>query len=208
MDIELLTSLERVRWNVLSQTYGSSHSTLIGLLVDWWITNFMGEAHWVLESGLPYRKREPGEKGEQQKRCDAILIEKDTFKGIVEVEGSRYEETIEKMMDYFLSDYLGCSNLQFGIFLAYGYGCQPQTWEEYMKKFIQWGEKHTQKLQEKRPGKQLIILALEKSCKQKKLGSHALGEYCWTPSQVRGTIIQDGKEITATHHLVWSRQGS
>jgi hypothetical protein len=206
MNTELLTSLERVKWDILSQTYGSSHSTLIGLLVDWWITNSTGESHWVLESGLPYQKREPGEKGEQQERCDAILVAKDTFKGIVEAEGSRYESTIEKMMKYFSSDYLDCQNLQFGIFLAYGYGCQPQTWEEYMKKFIRWGKKNTEKLRENHPGKQLVILALNKSCEQKKLGSHKLGEYCWTPYQVSGTIIQDGEELTPAHHLVWSRQ--
>jgi hypothetical protein len=203
MNTQLLTSLEHVKWDIMSQTYGSSHSTLIGLLVDWWITNSTGESHWVLESGLPYRKRKPGEKGEQQERCDAILVEKDTFKGIVEVEGSRYECTIKKMMKYFSSDYLECSNLQFGIFLAYGYGCQPQTWEKYMKKFIQWGTENTEKLREEHPGKQLIILALDKSCEQKKLGPHALGEYCWTPYRVSGTIIQDGKELTPTHHLVW-----
>lgn len=37
MSTELLTRLESVRWNIISQTYGSSHATLIGLLVDWWM---------------------------------------------------------------------------------------------------------------------------------------------------------------------------
>jgi hypothetical protein len=205
MNTELLTSLEHVKWNIVSQTYGSSHSTLIGLLVDWWITNSIGESHWALESGLPYRKREPGEKGEKQERCDAIFVEQDMFKGIIEIEGSRYEHTIKKMTEYFKSDYLDYSNLQFGIFFAYGYGCQPQIWEKYMDKFIQWGKEHTEKLREEYPGGQLIILALDKSCEQKRLGSHALGEYCQTPSQVRGTIIQDGKALIDEYHLVWSR---
>ena len=143
MNTQLLTSLEHVKWDIISQTYGSSHSTLIGLLVDWWITNSTEGSHWALESGLPYRKRESGEKGEKQERCDAILAEKDTFRGIVEVEGSRYESTIKKMIEYFSSDYLGYSSLQFGIFLAYGYGCRPQTWEKYIKNLFS-GERKTQ----------------------------------------------------------------
>ena len=75
-----------------------------------------------------------------------------------------------------------------------------------MTKFVQWGKENTEKLREKCPGKQLVILALDKSCEQKQLYSQALGEYCWTPHQVRGTIIQDGREISPTHYLIWSRQ--
>lgn len=152
--------------------------------------------HWVLESGLPC---------EGQKRCDAILVEDKVAKGIVEVEGSRYQSTIEKIGKYFESSDAKYPGLQFGIFLAYGYGCRPETWEQRMNKFVEWG-KSTEAFREEGTGKQLVILALDKSCEQKKLDSQKLGEYCRTPHQVRGTIIQDGKELTPDRPLVWSKQ--
>ncbi len=35
----MLECLRNVRWDTVANTYGSSHATLIGLLVDWWISS-------------------------------------------------------------------------------------------------------------------------------------------------------------------------
>jgi len=34
----MLECLRNVRWDTVANTYGSSHATLIGLLVAWWIS--------------------------------------------------------------------------------------------------------------------------------------------------------------------------
>jgi len=86
-----------------------------------------------------------------------------------------------------------------GYFLPMATVANPKQGKNTWKNVFSGGRK-TQKNYERN------ILESNVSCEQKKLCSHALGGYCWTPYQVSGTIIQDGKELTPTHHLVWPRQ--
>ena len=98
---DLLTSLESVRWHIAFRTFGNSHATLIGLLVDWWISSASKDQdRWVLEGAPPYSPWVAGGTGS----CDAVLVEGATSRGLVEVEGTYHETTIKKIEKYFLAN--------------------------------------------------------------------------------------------------------
>ena len=73
MDDELFNSFVWEGWNIAFRTYGNSHNTLIGLVVNWWITHApqmdTGGEHWAIESGIFYQEGQNGE------ACAAILVE-------------------------------------------------------------------------------------------------------------------------------------
>ncbi|MBW1997559.1 MAG: hypothetical protein JRJ29_06285 [Deltaproteobacteria bacterium] len=78
----VLRSLRNVRWNVAGKTYGNNHSTLIGLLVDWWVS-VSPDCHWALEGGPANGYKGKGVRGQ----CDGMLCANDEPVGVVEVEG-------------------------------------------------------------------------------------------------------------------------
>ncbi len=112
----LLEELTKASWSTAFRTYGNDHATLIGLLVDWWISR-EPRGRWALEGGPSFGYRARSVRGGGQ--CDAILGEGELSIGLVEVEGFRYEYTLEKMGRFFEAEYDDLSSLQFGIFLAY-----------------------------------------------------------------------------------------
>jgi hypothetical protein len=114
--------LREVRWRTFAQVYGNSHATLIGLIVDGWLSSQTEpgdnpRARWALEGGHAYGPSpNPGKRGGM---CDALLGEGASVRGIVEVEGSRFIETIEKIGKFFSSPLPHLQGLEFGVFLAY-----------------------------------------------------------------------------------------
>ena len=114
MGRNLLNSLKNVRWKVLARTYGNSHSTLIGLLVDWWIS-MSPEYHSALEGGPTNGYEKKGVRGQ----CDAMLCYKNDPVGVLEVEGSRYGETARKIGRFFDAKKVNYKSLKFGILLLY-----------------------------------------------------------------------------------------
>src|SRR5258708_14182667 len=190
---ELLGSLENVRWHTALRTFGNNHATLVGLLVDWWISS--GEHRWALESGpsFGYRSRDEGGGGQ----CDAILVEGESSRGVVEVEGSRHVYTIDKIGKYFAAEYQDLKSLEFGLFLAYTYTIQGRGNERKIiplpiDELIEAGKIMTSK----RYGKQLVILTLDKVWDPQKSGPRARTEYYWgRPDQILGVLIKDGREI-------------
>jgi hypothetical protein len=67
--VNLLNSLKDTKWDVAAKTYGNNHATLIGLLVDWWIS-LAPAIHRAIESGPSYGHFKKGVGGGM---CDAIF---------------------------------------------------------------------------------------------------------------------------------------
>ena len=110
---EIFESLSRAYWEVAHRTYGSSHATLIGVMVEWWVSLSL-EAHTALE-GPP----SPGQGNANQ--GDAVLCRNEMPVGILEVEGTRPVEKVETICKYLGSKKPGLSSLNFGLLFAYSY---------------------------------------------------------------------------------------
>src|SRR3954468_15401679 len=92
---------ESVRWHVARRAYGNAHATLIGLLVDWWVSRDKNRNR-VLEGGPSFNPPGTGLVGRGQ--CDAILCADSKAVGVLEVEGaSRQEYTARKLGAFFAS---------------------------------------------------------------------------------------------------------
>jgi hypothetical protein len=113
---ELFESLATVRWDIARRTYGNSHSTLIGLIVEWWIAG--DPRHWALECGPAFAPSHDDPKCSRYV-CDALFYCNDNSTGVLEVEGNRQEHTAAKFGDYFR-----CSKIKvdWGILLLYPCG--------------------------------------------------------------------------------------
>jgi len=98
MDDSLFTSLkDGVRWETAFHTFGNNHYSLIGLLVDWWVSRGLGRE--ALEAPPWYAT-----KAEKGRPSDAVLMEKGICTGIVEVEGTNYCGAIDRMIKYIVPE--------------------------------------------------------------------------------------------------------
>lgn len=210
MEDDLLANLEHVRWYIAYCTYGSSHHTLIGLLVNWWISD--NEWHrYILDSAPSYKPSAQGTKkdeltaitpDERKKKqphlyCDVVFVEKERCLGIVEVEGTRFQETIQKMGLYFRSERKEFQNLEFGIFLAYatlpkGLGKNRAIAPLNIQQLIEEGQKVMKGLNKKR----LVILTLDKLWEPSNDGPRSLSRdyFGGRPFQLTGALVEDGKD--------------
>jgi len=185
MEEDFLASLERASWSVALQTFGNSHATLIGLLVEWWVSGASGRI--ALEGGPSFGKRSDGTRGQ----CDALLAEGDAIKGVVEVEGTRYESTFKKMGRFFDSRLEPLTHLTFGIFLGYRTGKQggaihPLGESEIAHYALQLSEVH--------PDKKLAVLLLEKKWDPQSTGPRSLSRYyAPRPDSISGMVIESGR---------------
>ncbi|MCL5961876.1 MAG: hypothetical protein M1358_21605 [Chloroflexi bacterium] len=196
MKDDLLTSLEQVRWQTAFRTYGNDHATLIGLLVDWWITA-APDTRWALEGGPSFGHRPKGLGGGL---CDAILGEGDCSKGVIEVEGTRCDDTIRKIGEFFSPEAAAdLQSLEFGIFLAYAYSPQGKGRERHipdlpLKDFVDLGRKVTKD----NPGRCLAILTLDKTWERIQTGPRAKNEwYMGSPAKIHGVLLLNGEEIAS-----------
>ncbi len=191
----LLGSLQHVRWQTAFRTFGNDHATLIGLLVDWWISGDPAQ-RWALEGGPSFGFRPRTEQGNGQ--CDAAFGEGTQNAGILEVEGTRHAWTIEKIGRFFAAEYPEFATLRFGIFLAYAYGAvgtgpgraiPPFPLDEFVA--------HAKSVTAARPGRQLAVLALDKLREPQPGGSPRFrSEFYWgRPLRVTGALVVDGQEI-------------
>jgi hypothetical protein len=110
---QLLDSLKDVPWWVAARTYGSFHATLIGLMVQWWLT-LDGGNHTVVESG-------PSVGGGDRRACDAVFCLGDDAAGLLEVEGGKIPETLDKIECFFSSPEPDLKTLEFVVFVVYAY---------------------------------------------------------------------------------------
>jgi len=182
-----------VDWWVALNTYGSDHSTLIGLLVKWWICGRTGH-HWAVEGGPSFGPHRRGTAGGGQ--CDAVLCRDEAAVGIVEVEGTRPVYTIEKVGKFFGSDYADLNSLEFAIILIYscmlkGRGdkrcflpCAPREVLEAIRI-----------VSAKYPTKDVVLITLDKTYSRPAPGIRCRTEYYWgTPRRIRGYLFRGGQE--------------
>ena len=200
---KICDSLKDVRWHVAAASYGSNHATLIGLLVDWWIS-LDTERHGALDSGPTHGYHE---KGIGSHRCDALFLTTDNSDmpmkpvGLLEVEGSYGQETADKIGRFFKPGYQDLNSLEFAILLLYE--GMPITNKEDGKKekdFIFPKAKETiEKVKEvsaKNPEKSIIVMILEKAYrKQQKDTIRYRSEYYFGEMEkVEGYLYKNGEE--------------
>jgi len=97
---ELLKFVKSVNWETAARTFGNSHNTLIGLLVDAWIRFApKRKAHYVLEAPPSLEENEK-RKEKARRLSDVILVHDVRPVGIVEVEGLDPFKACKKMARY------------------------------------------------------------------------------------------------------------
>jgi hypothetical protein len=120
----LLNNLAHVSWNTAIRTFGNCHSTLIGLMVNWWI-NRDPQKNWALDGAPTCGNR---------KVCDAIFCEGVNAVGILEVQGvgERQVSTVQKLGSYFVSEFEDLKTLEFAILLLYAYHPKRDGYKVFM----------------------------------------------------------------------------
>jgi len=111
----IFNTLGSVNWSVAANTYGSFHSTIIGLLSQWWVS-LMPKEHRVMESGPTFGH---GTRNNPCGKCDAAFCQGNTAVGILEVEAARVLYTIEKIGSFFSSQLDDLNTLKFAILALY-----------------------------------------------------------------------------------------
>jgi hypothetical protein len=202
MEENLLKSLIDASWEVALKTYGNDHSTLIGLIVSWWVLSKRNR--FALEGGPSFGYRKGG-KG--RGNCDALLLEEDEAKGVVEVENYRlkrkkgaveveysdnYRWAIDKIGEFF--NHL--ESLEFGILLVYPIGPSGRGNNRKVPEPPANLVDYAKKLTSNHPSKTLILLILEKKFERIESGIRRRNDYyqC-TPQKIEGYLIKDGKII-------------
>ena len=189
----ILQSLQKVRWHVAKKTFGSDHATLIGLLVDWWISECQ-ETNWALESGPSNGYSAVGTRGQ----CDALLCQENAPVGVLEVEGSRKEETAKKIGTFFAAENKVFETLQFGILVFYSY--EPSGKGD-MRKFDEAcppeASDVVRKVSRKYPQKPIVVISVEKTFSRISEGIRSTTEYYkGTPSVIAAECFTGGDVIS------------
>jgi len=186
-----LRSLKKVRWDTAVQTYGNNHSTLIGLLVNWWISQ--SAKHRVLEGGPTNGYSRKGVRGQ----CDALLCDGETPVGVLEVEGTRHESTVKKIGTFFNAIRPEFRKLSFGILLFYAYEPVGSGRRKiFPKPFDSDAKKEVKAISKKHPNKPIIVISVEKKYQQKDEGVRS-----WNPyykgqvAKIYGSVFMNGKAI-------------
>jgi hypothetical protein len=193
---DLIKRLSSARWHVAMKTYGNDHSTLIGLIVDWWISE-CPEKNWALEGGPGNGYREAGSRGQ----CDALLCRENRPIGVLEVEGSRKKETAIKLGTFF-SDYAAERNnelksLEFGLLLLYSY----EPWGKGDKRAFDVASpeealEEVRKVSIKYHDKAFIVVSVDKIFSRISEGIRTINDYYkGTPSEITGSCYLGGNLI-------------
>lgn len=186
-----INSLNSVRWETAFNTFGNDHSTLIGLLVDWWVST--SESHWALEGGASTPSNKRGGRG--WVLCDALFCREKIPIGVLEVEGTKHEEKLRNLGLYFSSPYLEFSSIQFGLLLGYrtearGRGNARNVESLPSQDWIHLAKKVTVK----HPDRQIILVGLEKSWRRESNGIRKRnGYYQCHPREVWAASVKNGQ---------------
>lgn len=114
LDIQsLYRSLHAANWGVAARTFGSSHATLIGLLVEWWIRQDP-IVHSALDGAPSHGRENAG-------WCDVMFCRDGIPVGVLEVEGTKPFEKLRTIESYFDRQREEMSGIQFGMLLLYSY---------------------------------------------------------------------------------------
>ncbi len=191
--IDIFNSLETIDWRIVANTYGNNHSTLIGLIVHWWISQ-SPEQHQVLEGAPPHGFIEEGI--QKLGQGDALLCQDRKPVGVVEVEGTRWPYTARKIGHYFDSQVPRYEDINFGVLMMYVTGAKGRGTE---KAFPSAAHPETigivEDITAKRPGKAIIVITLDKRLlhvSERIIDNHY---YSGEPSKIVGDLYVAGKII-------------
>ena len=196
VNVKIFNSLSTVDWDTAIHTYGNDHSTLIGLLVQWWI-KLSPNDNFALD-GCPTcgknDKEEPGVYG------DALLCTGTSASGILEVEGTKTVDTIKKIGRFFGSKKEELKTLDFAILLLYDYWLEGRGIErdyiEHTKIAKESVVKNLSKISAQHTGKTIILITLEKRYERQHRNVRSLSEfYFGTPDFIEGSLYFNGECI-------------
>lgn len=188
---ELLHSLSNVHWYVAAKTYGNNHATLIGLLVEWWIS-LPFDNHCVIEGGPTNGYQQKGVRGQ----CDALFCLGNDPVGILEVEGTRYRKTVEKIGKFFNAKYEELESLKFAINLFYTYEAYGKGKErKFPSAATNEAIEEIKNVTNEHPGKEFILITLDKKYERQTTGIRARNEYYMgSPEHIEAYLFSKGKE--------------
>lgn len=156
----LLEDLATVDWVTAANTYGNNHSTLIGLIVQWWIKKNPASRQ-VLEGAPSVKYKNPVKNENVYGYADAMLCEDKIPLAVIEVEGTSFRKTAAKIGGYFAAPQY--QTLQFGILLLYVTGATGKGIE---KKFQSANNAEAlaevKEVTKSHPGKPLVVITFDK----------------------------------------------
>ena len=198
----LVQSLASVQWAVAVRTYGSSHSTLIGLIAAWWVGLSPSE-HTVFDGAPSHGSGNAG-------WCDLMLCERDAPVGVVEVEGTKPFEKLRTLGSYFASGKPGLDGIQFGLLAVYAYHVKgrgdarrypPAESSEILSAAKRVSLEH--------PTKALILVALDKVVDKSLSSLRSSSPYhVGSFSKVTGVLLVAGNELHRSSIYESPAQGS
>lgn len=195
-----LDALKRARWEVAARTFGNAHSTLVGLLVDWWIS-LSPERHTAIESGPTNGYSEQGKRGQ----CDALFCCDGVPRGVLEVEGTRVIQTANKIGYFFDAKRPYLEGLEFAVYLIYAYNPAGIGGERQFPPAITDDVLGTiREVTRTHPDKSIALLGLNKRLDRCRAGVRAVNEwYMGTPARIHALLFRSGNrldEVTLTEN--------
>lgn len=184
---DLIRELAHAEWNGLARTYGNSHATLIGMLVLWWTKS--RPTRYAFEGGPCHGTRDTDGKGTGRGACDAILAENGSPSVVLEVEGTRYAETISKMGRYLKSSRSDLDGIHTAVMVAYSWKqpCPPA--DDLRMKMASLSEEHR--------GKHCILILIDKAMDENAAGLRLRNTYYRASlSRVTAVPFLDGTALT------------
>ena len=185
--------LSDVPWETTTKIFGNSHASYIGCIVQWWIQQDT-EHNSVLESGPTHGYHRQGIGGGL---CDAIFCIGQEAVGLLEVEGTRVLDTIDKITKFFQTQTLLLQKLQFAILVIYSYQQigkgRNRSFKDIFASDIQ---QRVHEVSAQHPDKSIIVITVSKAYQRQRDNPRQLSEYYWgTTTDVTGILYQQGEEV-------------
>lgn len=184
----IFESLSAVRWPVASHTYGNSHASLIGLLVEWWIS-LSPDCHTALDGAPSHGKGNAGQ-------ADAVFCRHEEPVGVLEVEGTDHLKKLKSIVKYFDTARPELKSIWFGVLVLYrtapkGTGKKrqyPHVEESVFKSIEERTSTHR--------GRAIIAIDLDKGFRRFESGvrSSSKGYYFGTIRKATGRLFAQGKQ--------------
>jgi len=184
----LLESLGKARWGTASRTYGSSHSTWIGLFSDWWIS-LDPKSHSVLDGAPSHGKGRIGQ-------GDQLFCDAEGPAGVSEVEGSDPLKKVRTIEQYFKTRREELGRIWFAVLFLYSYSPIgsgknrqfPQAASPAVLRAVQG-------LSSRYRDRIVLVVALDKRFERIAEGVRSTSEYySGVPDQVTGICLKSGLE--------------
>jgi hypothetical protein len=177
----ILDSLAKAHWHVARRTYGNSHATYIGMLVDWWVSQDVVR-HSALD-GSPQFGRSEGKAAP-----DALLCSDGIAVGVIEVEGNCQEDKAGKFAAYFADQTV--PNLQFGLLLLYESNLRREESRGRAASLAALNE--VASVSAKHPSKDIVVVELSKYRMERPAWESSKGYYDGAVGDVKACLYRNG----------------